>query len=300
MNAKKAQQDDNQAGGWSWSVAPALPASDGRIFTKVLAYDGEYAVSYVYEHASMGAPGSVLLEVEGWLSDLWLSPLGNLYAAGESGRIHFRSAGEWRLLRTPAASMLNSVWGASDREVFAVAKDGLVSGSATNEWNYVAKAKDPRRLRGTSRNDVYAVGHRGLMLHFDGRDWRTLELPTNMHLNAAWPVSADLVYVVGPEGVLLIGAEGRWRVLEIDEVDLLDVVQYRDDVFVAAGTMGLFRLQGDELVLIRDDINATRLTVDYGAMFVAGALSFHRYDGKDWQSYRYTFTPDSEETSHET
>lgn len=287
MNAQKETTEDEE---WSWTLAPAIPENDGRVWVKLLAYDGEYPVSYIYEHPDMSKPEVLLYEVDAWLADLWCSADGTLYAAAEGGEIHTYVYGRWHVTQTPESSMLASVWGLDNGTVFATG-EGVILRLKDNHWIYDSKGHGVYidSIRGLSDNDIYAVGRAGLILHFDGHSWNRCDAVTNVHLNAVCPVGHDRVYIAGAAGTILIGSCNKWKILSFEDIDFVDVVNYKDNIYLAALGKGLFRLDRDEqLVSVREDIKAVRLVSRGGYLCVAGDLSFHRYNGNIWESRTYT------------
>ena len=287
-NGDQVTNEDSSEEEWSWTAAPAIPGADGRIWVKLLAYDGEYPVSYIYEHPTISTPANSVYEVDAWLADLWRSPHGNLYAAGEAGRVHSYRNGRWHVTKTPASSMLTCIWGPDDSQIYATTKGAILRFDG-EQWTFATTNHDYYidRLRGTSGQDIYAVGRRGLMLHFDGRSWRVIDVPTNLDLSAVCPVARDLAYVVGPEGIVMIGSGNYWKLLDFDDIDFVDVAEYQGVIYLAAAEKGILRLENDELIPCLTDIQATRLTAAGGFLCAAGDLSVHRFDGNNWESYHY-------------
>jgi hypothetical protein len=291
MNAGRDEAQSSEEE-WSWTAGPAIPEADGRIWVKLLAYDGEYAVSYVYEHPSITSPGNLIYEVDAWLADLWRAPDENLYAAGEGGAVHVFDGKTWRRIQTPERAMLSSVWGPDEEMVYATG-EGVILQRQGGSWVYASRGHGGYidRLRGIARDDLYAVGRFGLMLHFDGAKWERLDVPTNVHLNGVFAVDPKTVYAVGAEGIVLVGSPGTWKALNLGEIDFVDVAEYQGRIYLAATEQGLFRLEEEQLIPIRSDVRATRLTNASGFLCVAGNLSIHRFDGVSWESYNYTVSP---------
>ena len=51
---------------------------------------------------------------------------------------------------------------------------------------------------GNSENDVYAVGNRGTILHYDGATWSKMNSgTTSLDFKAIWGSAADDIYVAG-------------------------------------------------------------------------------------------------------
>ena len=63
---------------------------------------------------------------------------------------------------------------------------------------------------GASRTDVYAVGHRGVVVHYDGTAWRSMDSGVLAALQGVWGGSADTVYAVGDNSTCVRYAGGVW------------------------------------------------------------------------------------------
>jgi hypothetical protein len=61
-------------------------------------------------------------------------------------------------------------------------------------------------VSGTRADDVWAVGARGAIVHFDGSRWTSITSPTNKALRAVFAASADDVWAVGAGGTVVHGA----------------------------------------------------------------------------------------------
>lgn len=270
--------------GWSLTAAPAIPKGD-KIFCKVVASDGEYVVSYVFEHKSIDSKGKLIFEVDDWLADMWIAPNGTIYCPGED-LIHYRSRGTWRSTDLPTESVLSSVWGLANDDVYAVGK-GCILRLTGNAWTYLWRGSKRYVDRIAGReNDLYAVGRRGLVVHYDGQSWRVVDFPTNENLNAITIVNGD-VWIVGAHGIVSRGDKDRWLLLEFEEVDFLDVIPHRGEVYIAGGEDGLFRVDGEDLIVERDDVVAGRLASDGSTLYVSGGSTISSFDGKKWKEYTY-------------
>lgn len=284
------EEEGAEDGDWSWNAGPAIPYGKGHVLSLLVTDDRENWVSYIYDHPAITRKGKLLYEEDVWLTDLWRSPTGRLYAAAEGGAIHIFENGAWRVAQTQERSMISSAWGLDDENVWATG-EGVILRQQGRRWTYSARDYDVYidRIHGVAADDLYAVGRRGLMLHWDGSAWRRIEVATNMDLNAVHSVSSDRVYAAGAEGVALAGAGEEWEVFRTDEdIDFLDVVAFQGRIYLAGSHRGLFTLEDGEFTPVRDDIRASRLRADSTALCVAGDLSIHRFDGTTWQSYTYS------------
>jgi hypothetical protein len=61
-------------------------------------------------------------------------------------------------------------------------------------------------------NDIFAVGGRGRILHYDGQTWRRMTSPTNGELTDLWGRSSADIYAVGRAGILHYDG-ASWSVL---------------------------------------------------------------------------------------
>jgi hypothetical protein len=284
----KSKNQDSEENEWSWTVAPAIPLADGRIFVKILAYDGEFPVSYIYEHPSCSKQGKLIYEVDLWLDDMWLSDDETLYVSAEGGEIHTYKNGKWTVMHTPEESMLSSIWGVNNQHIF-VSGEGVILRMEGNTWVYTAKHQNTyiECIRGKSLNNIYAVGGRGLILHFDGSFWNRCDSPTNVNLNSVCSYNGNEFYVVGAEGIVLIGNQNQWKVLNFGDIDFVDVVEYRGKIYIAGLENGLFCLDDENLIEVNKNIHAVRLVSQNDCLCVSGDLSFYRYDGSVWENYTY-------------
>ncbi|HIN86256.1 MAG TPA: hypothetical protein EYN06_07225 [Myxococcales bacterium] len=92
--------------------------------------------------------------------------------------------------------------------------EGLCSNGACVKW----KRETPLKTSGindmiTVNGDLYAVGNGGLVLHYDGKYWTTMNSGTTKHLNAIWGRNSNgdtLLYAVGQSGKVIRYQNGKW------------------------------------------------------------------------------------------
>lgn len=67
------------------------------------------------------------------------------------------------------------------------------------EWTTVASGSSDRlySVWGSSRTDVWAVGHNGTILHYDGRSWSRVPSGTTSTLRSVWGAAPNDIWVVG-------------------------------------------------------------------------------------------------------
>ena len=143
-------------------------------------------------------------------------------------------------------------------------------------------------IHGFGGSDLYAVGKRGLLWHFDGKNWTQRELPTNVNLSRVKCAEDGSVYVAGHHGMLIRGRDRVWSVIsqEATTDDIWSVEWYRGRLYVA--TMeALYRLEGDDLVPV--DFGKVKPDTYYhlsaadGVMWSIGEEDIVSFDGKSWK-----------------
>lgn len=65
----------------------------------------------------------------------------------------------------------------------------------------------------TAIDDGWIVGSKGLILHYDGQDWRPFESPTTGNLLDIYMAGRNEGWIVGAEGLLLHYSEKAWQVI---------------------------------------------------------------------------------------
>jgi hypothetical protein len=90
-------------------------------------------------------------------------------------------------------------------------------GSATSQSiAFTYREGEPMyRLNGVwagAPGDVFVVGDKGRVLHYDGTEWSSMPAPTTSNLLDVWGASANEVYAVGDGGILRYNGHA-WRII---------------------------------------------------------------------------------------
>jgi hypothetical protein len=135
-------------------------------------------------------------------------PLGLTNVAGTSQREVIADAEEYgELFR------IRSIGG----HVYACGQSSQVYRRAHGRWEHFdrglldLRASTLEDIGGTGPENLYAVGWGGLILRFDGQNWRRVDSPTNQHLSNIKIISNEEIYTCGNNGVLLRGAGEHWE-----------------------------------------------------------------------------------------
>jgi hypothetical protein len=88
-------------------------------------------------------------------------------------------------------------------------------------------------ISGFNAQDIYAVGWRGEIWHFNGKKWNQIDSPTSSILSAVCCADDGFVYAVGHDGVMLKGRNDSWTIIETQRRDhLIDVEFYAGKIYV--------------------------------------------------------------------
>lgn len=141
------------------------------------------------------------------LHAVWGSSARDVWAVGALGIVvHFDGRG-WSIVDTDVTTSLNGIWGSAPDDVWVVggetvweptgAGSGLLLHWDGRTWTTLEIGTSGLfGVWGTARDDVWAVGH-GTVLHFDGREWSTSVSGLDLNLLAVWAGARDDVWAVG-------------------------------------------------------------------------------------------------------
>jgi hypothetical protein len=112
--------------------------------------------------------------------------------------------GEWTARQVDGDRLsLNDVWFDGTTAV-AVGDDGAIATYSAEDDKWTAEEHDSGlNLYGVSGNnssDIWAVGEQGLVLHWNGTKWLTVDIGTRANMWGVWSPSGNLAFVVGNNG----------------------------------------------------------------------------------------------------
>ncbi|MGC4122176.1 MAG: hypothetical protein QM765_47870 [Myxococcales bacterium] len=108
---------------------------------------------------------------------------------------------------------LKGLWGTTTGELFAVGKKGALRHFDGQAWSAMASptTKDLLAVWGSGPSDVFAVGEGGTLLRYDGKAWRLETVPTTATLYSVTGCSATNVLVGSEAGMILRFDGTSWR-----------------------------------------------------------------------------------------
>ncbi len=186
-------------------------------YNQVLHYDGK-TWTVIDVAAAVGIPVVAL-------NDVWCSPQGEVWLAGQSVIVHFDGV-SWHTVgfagtEVSAMQQFSSVWGAPSGAVYFTSRSG--QGRREGLWK---RGEDGfvhpvpgvetfllRDVQGTSDDDIWAVGDSDI-LHFDGQSWNVVyrtwladriapEGVARPKLLRVSAVARDEAWFMGPRGTWL-------------------------------------------------------------------------------------------------
>ena len=270
-----------------------------------------------WEVDTLGQPGDFLYDI--WGTDennIWAIGAVNL-SSGFSGIIKW-DGNHWAPFETPGG-VKRGIFGFGGDNIFVVgesANRGFVGHFNGSSWisyrsDYFLANGDTvyplYSVWGSSPDNVWAVGDRGTIIHWDGSQWSKVQSPTNLILWDIWGTSADNVYA------LHISFANQSKLIHFDGMEWREITDQlpaseRSLVslwFDKGGTgylTGNYMVYYDGTVFNGIDINQNasllrvrgRNSADVFAVGVNGRV--YHFNGIDWTSYPelYDDTPGME------
>jgi hypothetical protein len=120
-------------------------------------------------------------------------------AQSEVASATFTFASAWQTVNSPTSEPLYDIWGSGAADVFAVGYRGSIAHFDGSSWT----SMDSGTLRalsavwGSGPNNVFAVGSGGTILHYAGTDWSPMDSGTTWDLTDVWGSGPNDIFVVG-------------------------------------------------------------------------------------------------------
>lgn len=163
----------------------------------------------------------------GWLMNVWGPAPDNLYAVGgapTAGRVmHFDGQGWAPIDLELDVPLLNWTYGFGSDDITIVGNGGTIIHWNGTDWTLqeTPTTEDLWGIWGASPDDLWAVGGRGrepgqeTILHYDGDTWTNAPMPDIVRAGVhaffkIWGTSADNIYIVGQNGVVLHYDGSQW------------------------------------------------------------------------------------------
>jgi hypothetical protein len=146
---------------------------------------------------------------------------------------------------------------------------------------------DGQAIHGYGASDIYAVGRRGSLWHYNGRQWVRHDLPTSENLTSIQCATDGNVYVAGHKGILIRGRGTTWEIIDHGELDddIWDIAWFDQRIFVST-MKTVYQLQSSSLLPVKFDNDPPKscyqLSTAEGVMWSNGEFDIMSFDGKQW------------------
>ncbi|WP_431286624.1 hypothetical protein [Roseateles chitinivorans] len=269
-----------------------------------------------------------LLATNDTLRVMWTSPSGHLWVASADGRVattaptgwqapadgsqyNTLAGATWSVTALPrergdgTPPNVTAIWGSADDDVHVGTFGGHLYRWDGRSWTQVrdgdgSSYQTIRAISGHGRDDVFAVGARDTLLHFDGSAWTSLAVPGAPNagdaLNgiACLADGSTLICATGDQGRLLHGSSAGFSELGRYPVQLVGIAVVDDKVLFATGN-GVAELVGRDVRMIKETFQTSGVTAGLGrAFFIEPAvpeLQFVELDPRNGDApwWRYGF-----------
>ncbi|MFN0152242.1 MAG: WD40/YVTN/BNR-like repeat-containing protein [bacterium] len=235
-----------------------------RAFIAAWAYDaqdvyvaGHEGAVYRYDGAQwIGMPPPA----EERISGIHGTSPSNIWCVTYSGNVFHYDGASWTAATKLGSNCCNAVWSLADGRAF-VADEGRIHLWDGASWSVVFEESAPSAVTdfwGSSATNLYAVGHNGKLIRFDGVAWQKTQLDSTLHLLRIDGFDANTIWITALDGRILHGSGVNW-VVQDDQLGRL--------------AFGIGALDARRAV-----------TVNYRAGFATGSI-----DGwtEEWPGYRF-------------
>lgn len=184
----------------------------------------------------IGARSWRQIAVEGNLQDnlsgIWGSSPHDIWAVGRKngtllhydGRAWTQATGSFK----KAGLSLYAIWGSGPQDVWAVGSKGVIL-HYNGQWEIAPSVTDAELLAvsGSGAGDILAAG-RGVIVHYDGREWTPLDVPARYDYHGIWFAAPGDAWIVGYQDInsgitLRYAAPKRLQVVSKNELRMRDV-----------------------------------------------------------------------------
>lgn len=146
---------------------------------------------------------------------------------------------------------------------------------------------DLESIDGTSETDLYVVGKKGLIAHWDGHSWTRIPALTNVYLTRVRCYAEDKIFIVGRKGVFIESDGKHWKIEQVpgcEEVDLWDIVLFDDDLYVTT-IQNIYRRHAGQWEKVHHGFpqepktDFIRLETGLGRLWIMGTKRLFSFDG---------------------
>lgn len=232
------------------------------------------------------------LFIDSWITSIWVSREGHVFACSMDGVIHHNSSGKWEKINLGVQYSLNDIWGFDKDNLYCCGLNGALFHKEGDTFQLIdtGLTKDFQKIRGTSYSNLYIIGAAGSIIFFNGKNWLEVDSPTNNFWMSLLCVSDEEIYICGENGVLFKGYHDQWERIDGVEFDLWDLAFFDNQVLVASEDKGLLVIQDNSLSDYYNKIKVAGMKVIDGILLAFYLDSLYKYDGKKWSRIKFDFS----------
>ncbi len=182
-----------------------------------------------------------------WLDGIRGTASNDVYACGDEGTFLHYDGSTWSPLTPgPGGSGYQlSLWGFSSTDIF-MAGASFVAHYDGSSWTWsIPIAVWMFDIWGSVPDDIYAVGDKGVIVHWDGSAWAIVSSPCVKTLNDVWGTSSSDVFAVGEGGTVLHHDGESWETSRSGGTELESVWgSSSTDVYAASSGGRVYHFDG--------------------------------------------------------
>ncbi len=143
-------------------------------------------------------------------TDVWAAADSVFVTTDHGSVMHFDGA-TWQADQTTGLD-LAGIWGASERDVFAVGVLGTIQHYDGTAWTEMSSGtmRELEEVHGSDGSNVFATGTMGTLLHFNGTDWQAIDTGEDALINSIAIIGTE-GFAVGEGGLILEGNGTTWH-----------------------------------------------------------------------------------------
>lgn len=237
-------------------------------------------------------------------------PLSEFVCISAEGSVHVSGSGKTRTEKCISDSWVNGGpdWFAVYRAktlfgyAYACGPRGYVARRVgADQWEYlghhfpdtknihILNNQSFKDIDGFSENDMYAVGGKGKVWHYDGQSWTPVIFPSDMNLYSVCCGGDGEVYICAESGTVFKGRESKWSQIAGGGfiAPFNDMVWFQGQVWATSDSR-ILTIKDDciEYPLLPDEVMASSgsMAVGDGVLLVAGDGGAAFHNGTLWQS----------------
>lgn len=161
------------------------------------------------------------------LTRIWASQSAGTWASGGAGTVLRWDSDQkmWGLIKLPTDSAMNGIFGTSAKDLWVVGAKGEI-------WHFdgTSFTQSPSGVStnlnavwGSGSSDIWAVGDTGTAVHFDGSTWKAVPTGVAGNLKSIWGTGSSDIWAVGTGGASVHFDGTQWLSLSGTGADLQDV-----------------------------------------------------------------------------